>query len=90
MDISTYLETARQKSGLDSNNKLAKCLGISKAAVSAIATGKALPAEDTILKLAKIAKIEPETALIDLAIIRNKKNADIAKHWQNIRAKLAH
>ena len=89
MDIDTYLETARKNAGVPSYSKLAMCLGISKAAVSAIATGKTLPADDTIIKIANCANIPAETALVDLAIWRNKNNAAAVKAWQNVRAKIA-
>ena len=89
MNILNYLETARQKAGLTSNNKLASFLGLSNAAISAIATGKTLPADDTMIKLANCANIPAETALVDLAIWRNKNNAAAVKAWQNVRAKIA-
>lgn len=65
--VQDYISEARKKQNIYSNNKLALKLGITNGAISAIFKGKSLPAEETIIKLAELAEIPPEQALLDLA-----------------------
>lgn len=89
MDLNVYLEKAKAAIKVDSYNKLAQNVGITHAAVSNFLTGKAYPADNTILKLAALAGIPPEVALIDVSIWRNKNNPEALRFWENIRAKIA-
>ena len=65
--VQDYISEARKKQNIYSNNKLALKLGVTNGAISAIFKGKSLPAEETIIKLAELAEIPPEEALLDLA-----------------------
>lgn len=89
MDLNVYLEKAKAAIKVDSYNKLAQNVGITHAAVSNFLTGKAYPADNTILKLAALAGISPEVALVDVSIWRNKNNPEALRFWENIRAKIA-
>ncbi len=84
-----YLESAKKSLKISSNNQIARLAGISGASLSAFVTGKALPADETILKIANLAKIPPEKALIDVSIWRNKKNTQALKAWENLSKKLS-
>ncbi len=72
----------RQK--LASNNKLAKELGITSASISVLNQGKALPSEETMIKLAELAGLPKEEALIDLNLWRSKNNPEVQKIWQRL------
>lgn len=86
-DFDFYLAEARRKTGASSNNKIAMLLGVSSGAVSQLAQGKALPTDETMIKLAKLAEIEPEEALLDLSIWRSASNAEVQQIWMNIAKK---
>lgn len=89
MNLSNYINLAQKNLSINSANKLARELDISQTAVSNFLTGKAYPADNTILKLAALAGIPPEVALIDVSIWRNKNNPEALRFWENIRAKIA-
>ena len=72
----------RQK--LASNNKLAKELGITSASISVLNQGKALPSEETMIKLAELAGLPKEEALIDLNLWRSRNNPEVQKIWQRL------
>lgn len=79
MEITEYVNLAKKNSNLSSNNQLAKVIGVSSTAVSAFFTKKTIPSDETIVKIAGLARVRPEMALIDLAIWRNEKNASVLK-----------
>ena len=89
MDINFYLEKAFVYSKSKSYNQLAATIGLTGAAISDLKNGKSIPTDDTILKLANLAGISPETALVDAAIWRSKGNPETLKFWKNIRDKIA-
>lgn len=84
MNINDYIATAIQRLHLDNQNRLAKELNVSSAFMANMKTGKKLPSEETILKLAELAGIEKEKALIDLNMWRAKDDADRLAVWQRI------
>lgn len=83
-----YLAEARRKTGVASNNQVAALLGISGTSISRLSKGVNLPADETMLKLADLAGLDKEEALIDLSIWRSA-GSDIAHDaWKNIARKL--
>ena len=84
MNINDYIATAIQRLHLDNQNRLAKELNVSSAFMANMKTGKKLPSEETILKLAELAGVEKEKALIDLNMWRAKDDADRLAVWQRI------
>ncbi len=84
-----YLSEARRKTGVASNNGIAKLLDISGPSLSSLFQGKSLPSEDTMVKLADLAGIDRETALLDLAVWRSSGNENVKKTWLSLANKLA-
>ena len=66
-DASWYIEKAKQEQGLNSNNKLAILMRVSSPTVSNWYRGRDLPKPEYMVKIAELAKMDPEIALADLA-----------------------
>lgn len=82
-----YVFEARKKQNIYSNNKLAKEIGIAGASLSVMMNNKTLPAEETLIKIADLAGIPREEALLDLSIW-SAKSDDAKKTWEKIRTLL--
>jgi len=78
-----YVKLAQEKQSLTQNG-IAKKIGITSASMSNFMTQKALPSEETILKVAALAGISPERALIDLNLWRAAKSPERLKVWKKI------
>ena len=76
-----YASLAINRLGLRGNNALARELGIKPAPMSRLIAGKSLPAESTIIKLAELAGLPKEEALIDLNLWRSAKSPEIQTVW---------
>ena len=76
-----YLTLAINRHGLRGNNALAREIGINSAAMSALYNGKSLPAESTMIKLAELAGLPKEEALIDLNLWRSERQPEIQNVW---------
>ena len=83
-NFNDYMTLAIDRQKLASNNKLAKELGITSASISVLNQGKALPSEETMIKLAELAGLPKEEALIDLNLWRSKNNPEVQKIWQRL------
>lgn len=79
-----YAEKAIARHNLTGYNNLAREIGINKASVSVLRSGKSLPSEDTMIKLAELAGLPKEEALIDLNLWRSKNNPELNKVWQRL------
>ena len=79
-----YMNAAIKRQQLASNNKLAQELGITSASISILNQGKALPSEATMIRLAELAGMPKEEALIDLNLWRSKNNPEVQKIWQRL------
>ncbi len=79
-----YVFEARKKKNIYSNNKLAKEIDIAGASLSVMMNNKTLPAEETLIKIADLAGIPREEALLDLSIWRAKSD-DVKNTWEKIR-----
>lgn len=84
-----YLSEARRKTGVASNNKLAKMLGISSNYISQLSQGKALPSDETMIKIAELANMDIEAALLDLSIWRSSGSENAKRTWLSLANKLA-
>ena len=85
MTPSQYIELAKQTANCKSNRQLAKLLGISNVALAYIENGTNTPTDTTILRLAQLAEIAPEQALIDLNMWRNSDNPEALKVYQKLK-----
>ncbi|MBQ8347804.1 MAG: helix-turn-helix domain-containing protein [Alphaproteobacteria bacterium] len=83
--IKDYISEAQKKQGIPSNNKLASALGITPSGVSVLYKGKSLPTDETMIKLAELAGIPEEEALVDLSIWRNADSPKTKEIWEKIR-----
>ena len=67
MKLTDYMDLARTHSGLGSDNRLAAALEISQASISIYRRGYSMPTPAKMVKLAKLAGIPPEVALLHRA-----------------------
>lgn len=79
-----YVSEAQKKNGLHSNNELAKMLNITSGGLSSLYRGKSLPTDETIAKLAELAGIPIEEALIDAALWRST-DPKLKSVWERMR-----
>lgn len=79
-----YAEKAIVRFGLTGYNNLAREIGITKASMSIFRAGKALPSEETFLKIVELAGLPKEEALIDLNLWRSKDKPEVQKIWQRL------
>ena len=80
-NFNDYMSLAINRQSLKSNNALARELNINNAAMSALFRGKSLPAESTMIKLAELAGLPKEEALIDLNLWRSEKQPEVKTVW---------
>lgn len=76
--VSEYVEKARKNSGADSDRKVAQMLGLKGSAASMWRTGRTFPSDETMIRLAQVAGVDPYKALIDLNIWRSSGNVQAA------------
>ena len=72
MNFNEYAEKAIVRYGLTGYNNLARELGMTKSSISMLRSGKNVPSEETMIKLAELAGLPKEEALIDLNLWRSK------------------
>ncbi len=84
MEFKDYSIKAISRFGLAGNNALARELGLDKSSVSQFINGKAVPSEETMIKLAELAGLPKEEALIDLNLWRSKNDPKRHEIWQRI------
>lgn len=87
MFFENYVNLAKTKSKIESNNKLAKCLGISSAAMANFIAGKATPSPETVLKVANYAGLDEKEVLMNLLIERFEKYPTTKKILLEIKSK---
>lgn len=86
--IAEYLDAAKARGKFTSDTKLSIALGQGPAWVSMIKRGIAHPGEDAMIKLAELAGVSPDIALLDLARERAKSPA-VRSAWANILQRIA-
>lgn len=67
MDLIGYLDTARARAGLTSDRRLGDAIGVSKNSISQYRLGIATPHPAVMLRLAELAGVPGEVALLDRA-----------------------
>ena len=83
-NFTDYAEKAIVRYNLTGYNNLAREIGITKASMSALRAGKTIPADSTMIKLAELAGLPKEEALIDLNLWRSKDKPELQKVWQRL------
>ncbi len=84
MDFSDYTNKVIQRYGLRGQNAVARELGITTASMSKFMSGKIPPSEETMIKLAELAGLPKEEALIDLNLWRSKNDPKRHEIWLRI------
>lgn len=79
-----YAQKAIVRYGLTGYNNLARELDMTKSAMSMLRSGKNIPSEETMVKLAELAGLPKEEALIDLNLWRSKDKPEVQKIWQRL------
>ena len=79
MNFKNYVQLAKIKNNISSDNKLAKCLDISGSAINNFINGKSSPSPDTVLKLGALAGIDEKEVLLDFMIERFGKYPEVKK-----------
>lgn len=69
-DLNFYLTRAIERSGVKSDRQLSHLLGLANNAVNVYKSKGVLPNDETMIKLSKLAGVDPALALIDLSIWR--------------------
>ena len=70
--IDFYIKTAKERAKISSDRKLSAMLLLPSNAVSGYKNKGVLPSDETMVRLARIAHISPEQALMDLNIWRSE------------------
>ena len=78
-NFAEYADIAVKRCNLKSYNQLAKELGIVGSAIVQLRQGKILPAPKTMVKLARLAGVPEEKAILDLAAWANADKPEIQK-----------
>lgn len=84
-ELDTYIRKAKEKQSIKSNRQLCIALNVSHNAMNDYGRGK-LPSDETMIKLAKLAGIDPWIALIDLNIMRS--SGEIRSQYIDIMRKI--
>lgn len=71
-DLDDYIDFAKEKQGLGSDNQLSAALGVKRAAVSTWRTRRAWPSPDHMAQLAEMGGQDPRQAILELEIWRNE------------------
>ena len=85
LNIDLYINRALELNNINSERKLARCLDISNSALTLYKLGQRCPTDTTIIKLAQLANIPVEQALIDLNMWRNSDNPEVLKVYQKLK-----
>lgn len=70
-DLTFYIDKARQNSGATSDRKLSELIGMAPNTAFFWRSKKSFPSDDTMIRLAEIAQIDPQIALVELNAWRN-------------------
>lgn len=82
MDLFEYVEKAKKRSGAKSDRKLCDMLGVSNNMITHYKNKNTLPNDETMIKLAAIAGVDPMQALLDLNVWRSPEK--IKPHYMKI------
>ncbi|WP_298334152.1 hypothetical protein [Asticcacaulis sp.] len=86
--IDDYLDAAKQRNNIPSDNQLCKAIGVSSPVVSCMRTRRNWPSDATMLRIAELAGVDPAEALIDLSIWRNGDDGRVQLVWAELKKKL--
>ena len=87
MNLLEYVDKAKKRSGVRSDIQLSKMLGVSSNAVSYYKNKNVLPTDETMIKLAAIAGVDPTQALLDLNVWRAPEK--VKPHYMKIMSRVS-
>lgn len=88
MELADYLDTAKARGNFASDTKLSIAMGSSPAWAHMVRTGKMLPSDEAMLRLADLAGVSPDIALLDLSRARAV-DPRVRSTWANILQRIA-
>ena len=71
MDLDFYLDQAKRNKGIKSDAELSRLVGFKSNAVTFFRCKKAFPSDQTMVRIAELAGVDPRRALLDLNIMRS-------------------
>lgn len=84
MEFKDYVEKAKENQYLKSNKDIAVMIGINNSAITDFSKYRSFPSQETVLKLAALAGIKPEQALIDFNLWKTKDKPNAHRIWQKL------
>ena len=84
--LDQYLDIAKENHSIKADRQLSIALGLTHGQVNNFRKGKALPSDETMVKIAQLAGIDPEKALHELAYSRciSRNEFEAANVWKKI------
>lgn len=76
-----YVEKAKKNTQISNSYEIAEMLGMKAGSLTDFIKGRAYPSQDTMLKLANLAGISPERALIDFNLWKTQDKPNAHKVW---------
>lgn len=84
LTFTQYVEKAKETSNIKTDKQVAELIGITSASISGFCKVKNYPSQETVLKLANLAGISPEQALIDFNLWKTKDKPNAHAIWQKM------
>lgn len=84
MTFREYIDKIIARYELRGQNAVAREIGIASSSMARLTTGHSLPSDETMTKLADLAGIAREKALVDLNIWRCKNKPELQQAWLRV------
>lgn len=83
-----YIEKAKQNMNCKSVRELSEIIQIKPSSITEFSKGRAYPSQETMLRIARLAGIRDEQALIDFNLWKTKDKPNAYKVWKEIAKKI--
>lgn len=81
LTFADYIEKVKENQNIKSARQVGILLGMSATAITEFSKERAYPSQETVLKLANLAGVSPEQALIDFNLWKTKDKPNARKVW---------
>lgn len=81
LTFAEYIEKAKENSNLKNDKQVAQKINIGASALVGFRNERSYPSQETVLKLANLAGVSPEQALIDFNLWKTKDKPNAQKVW---------
>lgn len=88
MELVEIFDAAKRRANIESDTRLGLAIGQSHSWVYQVRSGKALPSDEAMLRLAELAGVNPDIALLELQRIRAR-DPRVRSVWANILQRVA-